>query len=113
MNDGVWRIAPVDEAGADWKRAADTGARPLGVAWPERNNMTWRRIQILGFIADYTEAHGYPPSLREVGKAVGYAASPSPVLRMVGQLEARGLLELPRQAGQPRSLRLVRPGEVA
>lgn len=68
----------------------------------------------MAFIGHYIALNGYAPSFREIGRACGYAPSAVSAVRyQVGELVARGLLELPERAGQPRSLRLVRPGEVA
>ena len=56
--------------------------------------LTERQRQILDFLTKYVDAHGYPPTVREIGEAVGLA-SPSTVharLPLVGQIAAGGPL---------------------
>lgn len=36
---------------------------------------TFQRQRILDFIIEYTAYHGYPPSMREIGAAVGLSSS--------------------------------------
>ncbi len=38
----------------------------------------WHRREILQFIRGFTQREGYPPTLREIGEAVGLARPPSP-----------------------------------
>ena len=40
--------------------------------------LTTRQQEIWQFLAEYVDAHGYPPTVREIGDAVGLA-SPSTV----------------------------------
>jgi repressor LexA len=62
--------------------------------------LTWQRRRILRFLRDFAQQHGYPPSLREIGKAVGLAPSTVSYHRSV--LEKNGYLShgarLPRTA---------------
>ena len=37
--------------------------------------LSGKRLQILNFIADSQREQGYPPSVREIGEAVGLASS--------------------------------------
>ena len=60
-----------------------------------------RQQQILDFVRGHIEEHGYPPSVREIGAAVGLA-SPSTVKHHLDNLERAGLLK--RRAGSPRAL---------
>jgi SOS-response transcriptional repressor LexA len=66
------------------------------------------RSRMLDFIAEHVEDHGYPPSVREIGKHVD--RSPQVVLIHLDRLESEGYLT--RAPGIPRSLRLMR-GAVA
>ena len=63
-----------------------------------------RQHEILEVIRELTEDAGYPPTIREIGAAVGLC-SPSSVHHHVRMLEAAGLLS--RSRGRPR-VRLVR-----
>lgn len=61
--------------------------------------LTWQRRKILRFLRDFVQRHGYPPSLREIGKAVGLA--PSTVSHHRSVLEENGYLS--HGAGLPRT----------
>jgi repressor LexA len=61
--------------------------------------LTWQRRKILRFLRDFAQRHGYPPSLREIGKAVGLA--PSTVSHHRSVLEKYGYLS--HGAGLPRT----------
>jgi repressor LexA len=66
--------------------------------------LTGRQQEIWDFLVDYVDRHGYPPSVREIGEAVGLA-SPSTVHAHLGNLERAGLLK--RDPTKPRALELV------
>ena len=63
-----------------------------------------RQIAIYDFIRTYTDEHGYPPSVREIGAAVGLA-SPSPVHIHLKLLEERGLIK--RDSKKPRTIEVM------
>jgi repressor LexA len=63
-----------------------------------------RQTKILDFIAATLRARGYPPSVREIGRAVGLAST-SAVHHHLQILEREGLLE--RGAAQSRAIRLT------
>ncbi|NNN20379.1 MAG: repressor LexA, partial [Acidimicrobiales bacterium] len=42
-----------------------------------REKLTPRRKDILSFISEFLEEKGYPPSVREIGEAVGFASASS------------------------------------
>jgi repressor LexA len=67
--------------------------------------LTERQRQILDFLRKYTDAHGYPPTVREIGEAVGLA-SPSTVHAHLANLERAGLLK--RDPTKPRAIELRR-----
>ena len=67
--------------------------------------LTERQRQILDFLTKYTDAHGYPPTVREIGEAVGLA-SPSTVHAHLANLERAGLLR--RDPTKPRAIELYR-----
>ena len=55
------------------------------------NQLTARQQEIWQFLVDYVDRHGYPPTVREIGEAVGLA-SPSTVHAHLANLERAGLL---------------------
>jgi repressor LexA len=66
--------------------------------------LTARQQEIWQFLVDYVDDHGYPPTVREIGEAVGLA-SPSTVHAHLANLERAGLLR--RDPTKPRALELV------
>ena len=75
--------------------------------------LTGRQQEIWSFLVEYVDLHGYPPTVREIGEAVGLA-SPSTVHAHLANLERAGLLK--RDPTKPRALELVgreKPAEAA
>jgi repressor LexA len=72
--------------------------------------LTGRQREIWSFLVDYVDRHGYPPTVREIGEAVGLA-SPSTVHAHLANLERAGLLR--RDPTKPRALELVGRGKQA
>jgi repressor LexA len=70
--------------------------------------LTGRQREIWSFLVDYVDRHGYPPTVREIGEAVGLA-SPSTVHAHLANLERAGLLR--RDPTKPRALELVGRGK--
>jgi repressor LexA len=66
--------------------------------------LTGRQQEIWDFLVDYVDRHGYPPTVREIGEAVGLA-SPSTVHAHLANLERAGLLR--RDPTKPRALELT------
>jgi repressor LexA len=66
--------------------------------------LTARQQEIWQFLVDYVDQHGYPPTVREIGQAVGLA-SPSTVHAHLANLERAGLLR--RDPTKPRAIELV------
>jgi repressor LexA len=66
--------------------------------------LTGRQQQIWDFLVEYVDAHGYPPTVREIGEEVGLA-SPSTVHAHLANLERAGLLR--RDPTKPRALELI------
>jgi repressor LexA len=66
--------------------------------------LTARQQEIWQFLVDYVDRHGYPPTVREIGEAVGLA-SPSTVHAHLANLERAGLLK--RDPTKPRALDLI------
>ena len=72
--------------------------------------LTGRQREIWSFLVEYVDRHGYPPTVREIGEAVGLA-SPSTVHAHLANLERAGLLR--RDPTKPRALELVGRGKGA
>jgi len=66
--------------------------------------LTTRQQEIWQFLAAYVDEHDYPPTVREIGDAVGLA-SPSTVHAHLANLERAGLLR--RDPTKPRAIELV------
>ncbi len=62
---------------------------------------TERQTRILAVIREFTDEHGYPPSVREIGELVGLSSS-STVQSHLKSLEKRGLIH--RDPTKPRAL---------
>jgi repressor LexA len=67
-------------------------------------DLTKRQQEIFDFIKRYSAKHGYPPTVRDIGKAVGLASS-STVHAHLANLEKLGLLR--RDPSKPRALELL------
>lgn len=61
-------------------------------------------------VRDAVTAHGYPPSMREIGAAVGLT-SPSSVKHQLDKLERLGLVR--RDPNRPRALEVILPAQSA
>jgi repressor LexA len=82
--------------------------RPFGMLSDKEGRVTKhdaeRKVRILDFIAATLRARGYPPSVREIARAVGLAST-SAVHHHLQILEREGFLE--RGAAQSRAIRLT------
>ena len=67
-------------------------------------NLTKRQQEIFDFIKRYSGEHGYPPTVRDIGKAIGLTSS-STVHAHLSNLEKLGLLR--RDPTKPRALELL------
>ena len=67
-------------------------------------DLTKRQQEIFDFIKRYSASHGYPPTVRDIGKAVGLASSSS-VHAHLAYLEKVGLLR--RDPSKPRAIELL------
>jgi repressor LexA len=68
--------------------------------------LTPRQRRILDFISGTVREQGYPPTVREIGEAVGLTSSSS-VHAQLANLERRGLLH--KDATKPRAMTLSEP----
>lgn len=69
-----------------------------------------RQQDILEFIKDEVKLKGYPPSVREIGEAVGLASS-STVHGHLARLESKGLIR--RDPTKPRAIEILEADEEA
>lgn len=69
-----------------------------------RTTLSRRQTAIYEFICSYTRERGYPPSVREIGAAVGLA-SPSTVHMHLKVLQERGYIR--RDSKKPRTIEVV------
>src|ERR687897_672771 len=67
-------------------------------------DLTKRQQEIFDFIKRYSAGHGYPPTVRDIGKAVGLASS-STVHAHLANLEKLGLVR--RDPTKPRAIELL------
>ncbi len=67
-------------------------------------SLTKRQQEIFDFIKKYSAKYGYPPTVRDIGKAVGLASS-STVHAHLSNLEKVGLLR--RDPSKPRAIELL------
>ncbi len=87
--------------------------RPAGTAAPEvaevsGDGLTSRQRLVLETIRASVERRGYPPSMREIGDAVGLT-SPSSVKHQLTALERKGYLR--RDPNRPRAMEVVQPDD--
>ena len=76
---------------------------------PDRDRgdgLTVRQRKVLEVIRNSVDRRGYPPSLREIGEAVGLT-SPSSVAHQLATLERKGYLR--RDPNRPRAIEVVSP----
>lgn len=80
---------------------------------PDRHKgdgLTVRQRRVLEVIRNSVDRRGYPPSMREIGDAVGLA-SPSSVSHQLNALVAKGYLR--RDPNRPRAIEIVSPDSPA
>jgi repressor LexA len=67
-------------------------------------NLTNRQQEIFDFVKRYVSEHGYPPTVRDIGKAIGLTSS-STVHAHLANLEKLGVLK--RDPTKPRALEVL------
>src|SRR5215212_8387943 len=92
--------------GAGAGTGAQVHALPDGPA--DGDGLTHRQRRVLEVIRNSVERRGYPPSMREIGEAVGLT-SPSSVAHQLATLERKGFLR--RDPNRPRAIEVILPGE--
>ena len=82
--------------------------------FPDRSEagdgLTQRQRRVLEVIRDSIDRRGYPPSVREIGEAVGLSSASS-VAHQLSVLQKKGWLR--RDPNRPRALDVRLPGEIA
>lgn len=77
---------------------------PLEETGPMPNTLNPRQQQILDFLRDHSRRHAYPPTVREIGQAVGLSSS-STVQNHLNSLETRGYIH--RDPSKSRTVEVV------
>ena len=77
---------------------------------PDATGLTPRQQRVLATIKEAIEKRGYPPSMREIGQAVGLTSSSS-VAHQLRVLEEKGFLK--RDPNRPRALEVFLPEVMA
>jgi len=75
---------------------------------PDGDGLTARQRLVLETIRSAVQQHGYPPSMREIGQAVGLT-SPSSVKHQLTALERKGYLR--RDPNRPRAIEVMHPDD--
>jgi repressor LexA len=83
---------------------------PLSDGPPDASGLTPRQRRVLEVIRDSVERRGYPPSMREIGEAVGLTSSSS-VSHQLATLERKGFLR--RDPNRPRAIEVRHPDSPA
>jgi repressor LexA len=68
-------------------------------------NLTKRQQEIFDYVKQYVRDHGYPPTVRDIGQAIGLASS-STVHAHLANLEKLGLLR--RDPTKPRAIEVLK-----
>jgi repressor LexA len=95
-----------DASGTTAPGASATALASVSELSPSADRLTPRQRRVLDTIRRSVEARGYPPTMREIGEAVGLA-SPSSVKHQLTTLERKGYLR--RDPNRPRAIEVVDP----
>jgi repressor LexA len=91
-------------------RSEDAVVRDLPDGPPDEAGLTPRQRKVLEVIRDSVERRGYPPTVREIGEAVGLTSTSS-VSHQLAMLQKKGFLR--RDPSRPRAVDVRLPGETA
>ena len=98
------------QTGSDDDGAGKGVVRDLPDGPPDEAGLTPRQRKVLEVIRDSVERRGYPPTVREIGEAVGLTSTSS-VSHQLAMLQKKGFLR--RDPSRPRAVDVRMPGEVA
>jgi repressor LexA len=101
-------VAPSNQPPTDGSGDQLATVHPLRGAGAEPDGLTARQRMVLETIRASVERRGYPPSMREIGEAVGLT-SPSSVKHQLTALERKGFLR--RDPNRPRAIEVVHPDD--
>ena len=88
----------------------DSVVRDLPDGPPDEAGLTPRQRKVLEVIRDSVERRGYPPTIREIGEAVGLTSTSS-VSHQLAMLQKKGFLR--RDPSRPRAVDVRLPSETA
>ncbi|MBQ2994336.1 MAG: helix-turn-helix domain-containing protein, partial [Peptococcaceae bacterium] len=74
----------------------------------KQTGLSGRQVEILEYITKQTALRGYPPSVREIGEAVGLQSS-STVHNHLTQLEEKGYIR--RDPTKPRAIMILKTAD--
>ncbi|UKZ02884.1 transcriptional repressor LexA (plasmid) [Streptomyces viridifaciens] len=89
---------------ADTSTPRNAGGRPKGPTAVDADRLTDRQRRVIEVIRDSVQRRGYPPSMREIGQAVGLSSTSS-VAHQVKTLARKGILYQDPQ--RPRAYRVT------
>jgi repressor LexA len=92
------------------KTPAKSNVRDLPDGPADETGLTPRQRKVLEVIRDSVERRGYPPTVREIGEAVGLTSTSS-VSHQLMTLQKKGFLR--KDPSKPRAVDVRMPGEVA
>jgi repressor LexA len=95
-------------AGAGTAGSGGGAVRDLPDGPPDESGLTPRQRKVLEVIRDSVELRGYPPTVREIGEAVGLTSTSS-VSHQLATLQKKGFLR--RDPSRPRAVDVRMPGE--
>ncbi len=102
--------SPVGRAAPGSRGKAHSKVSELPDGPPDATGLTPRQQRVLAHIKEAIEKRGYPPSMREIGEAVGLTSSSS-VAHQLRVLEEKGFLK--RDPNRPRALEVFLPEVMA
>ena len=95
---------------SDKRGTDDADVHQLPDRDPGDGTLTQRQLKVLEVIRNAVDRRGYPPSMREIGEAVGLTSSSS-VAHQLRALEQRGLIR--KDPKRPRALEVFLPEVMA
>ncbi|MCU1672650.1 MAG: LexA repressor [Frankiales bacterium] len=96
------------EAAGTGESDPQSNVRDLPDGPPDENGLTPRQRKVLEVIRESVERRGYPPTVREIGEAVGLTSTSS-VSHQLTMLQKKGFLR--RDPSRPRAVDVRLPGE--